>query len=219
MPLKPTSSSGGGGAGTITLIESTDNSVSVTDGGGPDVDLSVAPAGLVPLTFQNVDASPAQFDFAGIAQTYAELVLVAFLQAQNGTPPNLVLTFNGDSGAHYDFQGVAASGASIGTSITLASAGVVWGTLPSATSVFFSRLELVIPGYTTTTNHKVARLSMDQIRGTGSGNLEQDEVTIAWESASAIDEITLATNGGGSSAFAVGSAAWLYGRGPGWNIA
>jgi hypothetical protein len=219
MTLKPTSSRGGGGAGTIALIESTDNSVSVANGSGPDVDLSVAPAGLVPLTFQNVDASPALLDFATIDQTFAELVLVAFLQAQNGTPPNLVLTFNGDSGAHYDFQGVAAAGASVGTSLTLANAGVVWGTLPSATSVFFSRFELHIPGYTTATNHKVARLSMDQIRGTGGGNFEQDEVSIAWESASPITQITLATNGGGSTAFSVGSAAWLYGRGPGWNIA
>jgi hypothetical protein len=218
LPIITSSSAGGGGAGTITEVESTDNTVSVTDGTGPIVDLSVAPGGLVPLAFVNVDASPQPFDFTSIAQTYAELVLVAYLQAQNATPPNLVLTFNGDGGSHYDFQGVSASGASIGTSITLANAGVVWGTLPSATSVFFSRFELVIPGYTNTTNHKVARLAMDNIRGTGSGNLELDEVTIGWESAAAINRITLVTNGGASTAFAVGSAAWLYGRGPGWNI-
>lgn len=218
MTLKPTSSRGGGGAGSIVLIESTDNSVGVDNGSGPDVDLSVSPPGLSELVFVNVDASPSTFDFQGIPQTYAELVLVAYVQAQNGTPPNLVLTFNGDGGAHYDYQGVSASGASIGTSINLAQAGVTWGTLPSATSVFFSRVELVIPGYTNSTNNKVARLAMDNIRGTSSGNLEYDEVTIGWESAAPITRVTLATNGGGSTAFSVGSAAWLYGRGFGWNI-
>lgn len=219
MPLKPTSSAGGGGAGTITTIESTDGSVGIDNPTGPDVDLSVAAGGLVGLSFSNVDASPAVLDFSGIAQTYAELVLVAFLQAQNGTPPNLVLTFNGDGGAHYDYQGVSAAGASIGTSINLAQAGVTWGTLPVQPTAFFSRVEVVIPGYTSSTGHKVIRLTMDNVRGESSGNLELDEVTIGWESAAPITQVTLATNGGASTAFAVGSAGWLYGRGPGWQLA
>lgn len=218
MGLKPAQSGGGGGAGSITLIESSDSTVNVTDGSGPTVDLTITPGGLQGLVFTNVDASPAVLDFSGIAQTYAELVLVALVQAQNGTPPNIVLTFNGDSSSIYDYQGVSASGASVGTSITLASAGVIWGTLPSQPGAFFSRVEVVIPGYTSTVAHKVARLAMDNVRGTSSGNLELDEVTIGYRSASAITQVTLATNGGGSTAFAVGSAAWLYGRGPGWNL-
>jgi hypothetical protein len=150
---------------------------------------------------QTLSGLTASFDITGIVGAYAHLKIEAYLRsdtAAQGTA--FVLRFNADSGANYGWQYVRGTGSGptssssiADTSITSAGAAVP---AASATANGFGALEVTIPHYANTANHKAALYSSINASTTSATTNEAFAGGGVWRNTAAINRITLSPAAG-----------------------
>jgi hypothetical protein len=170
------STSGGGGSGAMTQISQ-----------------NVLGAGAASITFSSIPA------------TYTDLYLS--LQARGDTAAqttNVVMTFNGDGGANYDW---VQSGGS--TATATADTKMILSSMPAAsnTANFASVTQFYIYNYTRTTFQKSA-LALQGQRNNSSPTVALIQTFGDWNSTAAITSVTLTPAAGN---FITGTTATLWG--------
>jgi len=177
------------------------------------------PAGLpggnfVKIAEQVLGADAASVTFSSIPQNFTHLKLVCYgriTQAIQGN--NILLRFNGDTGANYDYQILAAFAASAGNSESFAQTGIVVGDFTAAnasTSTQAALSESLIPVYAGTTFDKNIVSHNGVKYGTSTTNMQAEVCVGFWRSTAAINSITLYVGSGNIKA---GSVFSLYGIG------
>ena len=157
-------------------------------------------------------ASVSNFDITSIPGTFTVLRLISFLRDDSaGAGPTVPqVTFNGDTGANYDFaqvffQSPSASGSSGSSQTHGFGGGEVQG---GSAANLFAPGELVIPFYANTTGFKIG-FSFQGSDFSNSALSTSGTIGFTWRSTAAITRITVTPNLG--SHFVAGSAVVLYG--------
>jgi hypothetical protein len=166
------------------------------------------------ISSQVLASTAASVTFSSIPNTYNHLKLVAVASANGASYEAHNVTFNGDSGSHYDHGGytdtfgVYSGNDGAASHAFLASTGAqTVNDLPPSNSTLASYLEIKIPYYNNTTFYKAGNwLSTFGYNWNGNGCWVGHGW--AWRSTAAITSIALAISSG---SYAVGSAFYLYG--------
>jgi hypothetical protein len=146
-----------------------------------------------------------------IPGTYHHLKLVLIARGDTlATSTNVLLTFNADTGAHYDFEGFQASGTTVAAFQNLALTNAFLANMASGSAAagLASQTSVEIAGYAGTAFQKTFITQNGMERATTTGNLFAVYGTGYWRSTAAITRITLTPAAGN---FDVGSAFYLYG--------
>lgn len=150
---------------------------------------------------------------------YALQLLVEARTDRGATNDGLVVHFNGDTAANYSYHSSNLSGAGTvgGNEAYSTATPILTFSLPANSSPanYLGRVEIVVQGYTNTTNPRMARLYGGNPLANSAGNLRETLGTIHWlNTANAIDRITLAPQVGTN--FVAGSryTLRLFGRLP-----
>jgi hypothetical protein len=159
-------------------------------------------------------ASNGLIDVTGISQAYSDLVIVGILRGAGATAnAALNLRFNGDSGAHYNYQefyglsGTPTAGSSVlGAAIRIATAMVA----NSAAAGRFTPFELQVCGYSSTTWQKSVICSWSAQQTDVAGVQFAGMNGGVWGSTAAITEVSLFPSDG--SNLLAGSQVRIYGR-------
>lgn len=146
-----------------------------------------------------LSSSASSVTFSSIPGTYRDLVLVITAQ-RTGSPINMGLRFNGDTGSNY--TGVYMTGTGSGTppSGTLSSTNAQIDVYPYAPSTGFNNYIIHIMDYSATDKHKTF------LRRTNEASLATEAAAHRWASTAAITSINLAM-----SSMNTGSTFALYG--------
>lgn len=172
----------------------------------------IAGTGLVKLFDSTLGSPAASIDTggSGIAAGHSDiLIFVMAATTQAVAESSATLTFNADSGAHYDTHRLSAAGGTVSggttfaaTSFVLSAAGASGGTTNYPT------LSLItIPSYTNTTFWKVGFLQETEM-DTNSANMFTGVRGCGWRSTAAINQATLTA---GSGNLVTGSRLVVYG--------
>lgn len=167
----------------------------------------------VPVVLANstLVASAASISFTGINQTFAHLMVVAYLRGDTAAASTtLNLRFNGDAGANYDNQLAFGSAATVGAIETFAATQLRSGTIPANTAGanLFGAQHITIPHYAQASNNKAVSAQSAHKTGTASGNMGVEAHAGFWRSNSAITQVALLPAAGN---FVAGSRVTLYG--------
>lgn len=149
---------------------------------------------------------------SGIDQTFAHLMLVAYLRANNAAASNTAaLRLNGDTGTNYDYQHLDASAATAGAAEGFAANDISLGLIPAASAGagLFSVVRLIVPRYAYASGNKVVVGQASSKLAATSTNLHAYRIAGFWRSSAAITSISIRATT--SNNFAVGSFASLYG--------
>ena len=152
-------------------------------------------------------------DIAGLAQTYADLVVVFSGNCNGGSIPNLDLTFNGDGGGNYTYYRNYGGHASGGDQQTNATKVTVCN--PSSIAVNAKDVvdfEFHLPNYKNTALWKGFLGKAHGPNGTSADDGYVIEFAGKWKSTAAIDRVTATLE---ASTFSAGSVLTVYGRGGG----
>lgn len=167
----------------------------------------------VPVVLANstLVAAAASISFTGINQTFAHLLVVAYLRGDTvAVSTNAMLRFNGDAGANYDYQLLDGSAATASAGEAFAQTSLTAGlaAAASAGANLFSAHHITIPHYAQASNNKAASINSALKTGTASGNLVCRAVAGFWRSNSAITQVSLTPAAGN---FVAGSRVTIYG--------
>jgi len=149
--------------------------------------------------------------FSSIPTTYRDLkMLIRARGDAAATTVVLNITFNGDTGANYDYErltgnNTAASANNSLAQTSLAAESIVAGSAPVGLADF---LEIYIANYRDTNFQKAGYATASLKVGTSAGNLTNDKKSFFWRSTAAINSITVALSSGN---FAANSVISLYG--------
>lgn len=152
------------------------------------------------------------FDVSSISQAYSDLTLVILARGTDaGATDNLLLRFNNDSTANYDWQQNAFFGTSSSFSQGAAAAQIQIAVCPAAgaTANYFGLFEITMPGYASTTWVKRALQPMtmyESIVGTPASCANAG----LWRSTAAINRVQIL--GGNTANLATGSQLRIYGQ-------
>lgn len=156
------------------------------------------------------ESAVANFDLTSIPGTYESLRLVIQARgdtAATGTP--MLLRFNNDSGANYNWQrdyAAGATGQDSGAGATSVTAGyLVAATAPSGDAL---TSDILIPGYARTVFNKSFVVVSTSRIATGSSGVISSNIGGYWNSTAAITRITLIPTAGN---FITDSVVSLYG--------
>lgn len=157
-----------------------------------------ASAGAFTLITKSLLAAPAaSIDISAIPATYSHLRVLALLQAVSGVGDTLQITFNGDAGTNYEYQGsetlAAAAPANQQAQTQNAIRAALYG---SFTSVFPAVLDLLIPAYANTTFNKIALINAGYSNAGQASAGRFSSVTGVWHSTAAINRITFTAQSG-----------------------
>ncbi len=131
----------------------------------------------------------ASIDVTGIIGGYAHLLVVAYLRSSTAAyVTDLVVRFNGDSGANYTGNSTTTA-----TSITSTNCDMPGA---SATSGNFGAYFIVIPNYANTIANKPAILLGNHFDSSTSNMLTGDVGNGMWRNTSAIDQVTISAAAG-----------------------
>lgn len=158
-------------------------------------------------------ASAANIDFTGIPSGYAHLLVVGSARCDNAASQSLLLRFNNDSGANYDYELISASAASTAAAETFAATGMRICFIPGtgATAGYFSSFLCLIPNYAGTTSDKEVFSIHSNRTGTTTGTMFLGMQAAAWRTtATAINRLTFLSAAGNLIA---GSRITVYGMG------
>lgn len=153
----------------------------------------------------------AAITFASIPQAFSHLRIVGYARTDGAvTVQDMLMRFNGDSGANYDRQylsgavSTAAAGESFGTT------GLGVSSVPGASAAanLFAPFDIVTPYYSQGSNHKASVSCWAYKYGTASGNLGVGMMSHFWRSAAAITQVSLHPTSGN---FVAGTRVTLYG--------
>ncbi len=158
-------------------------------------------------------ASAASVDVTAISSTYAHLLISTYTRSDTAaanTP--LLIRFNGDTGANYDYQYAQGSAAVASAAETFAATSLQVGYAEANTAGanLFAMAEIFIPHYAGSSNNKqVASLATSK-GGTASGNLAVNIFGGGWRSNAAINQVTLFPSAGN---FVSGTRITIYAMG------
>lgn len=176
---------------TQNLFQSTGSAwqqIASTGGGG---------GSMTRLYTQTLGADAATFDTgaAAIASGYSSIHVVALLKTTRAASwiDDLKMTFNGDTGANYDYGSLFSSGSASfnqthgGSYIDVPVVGA-----NGTTQLYFSTVTFTIPNYTSTALYKSGS---GQSGAIDTGNTQQAQVTLqfGWRSLVALNQITFAS--------------------------
>jgi hypothetical protein len=145
----------------------------------------------------------------GIGAVYNTVVTGSVAANTAATATNILMRFNNDSAANYDYQTHSASATTATAVEGLAQTALVIGQMPAnnATASVFGQCSSEMAQYAGTTGQKTANSRWSHKTGTGTGNLQVAQVAGFWRSTAAISRITLLPAAGN---FAIGTRATLY---------
>jgi hypothetical protein len=183
-------------------------------GGGGGAIVPIAVVG--PLT-----SSQASVTFASIPQTYRTLKLRVVARLDFAATENRIMVqFNSDTGANYDWQELHGSGTGAFAGEQISGTAIRLGIFPAAssTSAALAGMATVdLPNYTGTTFHKVMTIAHVDRTNTGSGSQRVYAIGAYWRNTAAVTSIVLTpstsdTGIAGSGNFVAGSYFCLYGE-------
>lgn len=157
--------------------------------------------------------SAANIDITGIVATYTNLMLYLSARGDNATTSiGVIMRFNNDSGANYDYENLTASAATVASTETIATTSAFIGNCPANTAgaSLFSSHSIFIANYAGTTANKTAEATAALKYGTASGNMVRYLTSCFWRNSAAISRITLLPATGN---FVAGTRATLYAMG------
>lgn len=157
--------------------------------------------------------SAASIDITSISATYANLMLSVYARGDNAaTTTSVLMRFNGDAGANYDWQQLRGAAAVASAAEAFANTTLATGVAPGNTAGanLFGALDIFIPHYAGSTNNKTfVSVSCAKV-GTTTGLILVDHFGGGWRSNAAINQITLLPTSGN---FVTGTRATLYALG------
>lgn len=167
----------------------------------------------VPVVLANstLVASAASISFTGINQTFAHLLVIAYLRGDTASvSTNAMLRFNNDAGANYDYQLLDGSAAVSSAGEAFAQTSISAGLAAAATAGanLFSAHHVTIPHYAQATNNKAIIRNREAKSGTSSLSLSTGLSAGFWRSNAAINRVTILPATGN---WAAGSAATVLG--------
>lgn len=171
---------------------------------------ATAATGAVTLISQQTvtGSAAATITFSSIPGTYKNLRIVYLAAGTTGS--NMLMTFNSDSGAHYDRQQLRAYDISTLAAEALANTTAVLAMIGNTTAGNIGAGEAVFPNYAGTVLHKsYMTMGYSKFAAT-TGQVSVGLYGGAWRSTAAITTITLTMDGG--SSYAIGSSFTLYGE-------
>ena len=144
-------------------------------------------------------ASAANLDVTGISNTYAHLMITTYTRgdtAAANTP--LLIRFNGDTAANYDYQYMQGSAAAATAAETFAATSLQGGYTEANTAGAnrFSTSVIFVPHYAGSANNKQVMVIATSKGGTASGNLAANIFGGGWRSNAAINQITFLPGAG-----------------------
>lgn len=154
----------------------------------------------------------ASIDFTSIPQTpFRHLHLDFYGRGDGATSDAILLQFNGDTGANYDFSRLYQSTTTPTADETFGTASPQVGLITASTAGanLFASFSAEIAHYAQAVNHKIASSRWARKRGTSAGDLNIGTNHISWRNAAAITSLSLTLNAGN---FADGTIATLSGR-------
>jgi hypothetical protein len=158
-------------------------------------------------------ASAASIDVTGISNTYAHLMVTVYARGDvASTGVNVIMRFNGDAAANYDYQVVAGFAATAAAAETFAASGVLIGGIPANTAGanLFGQADVFIPHYAASSNNKQF-VSMNIYKtGTATTNMTIQLLGGSWRSNAAINQVTLLPTSGN---FVAGTRATIHALG------
>lgn len=151
-------------------------------------------------------------DITSIPGTFAHLEI--FLYARGATAASstgVVVRFNNDSGANYDWHQLAGAGtvsATLTEAVAATSAQVGAMAAASAPANLFTGMVINVQHYAGATNQKVALARTAMKQANSAGNIYNLSNSVHWRSAAAINRITLIP---GAGDFAIGTRVTIRG--------
>jgi hypothetical protein len=173
-----------------------------------------ATGGLTLITDTTLAADTANFDFTSIQGTFGSLLIVVYVRtARVAVSDSIQMTVNGLGTSIYYDQTLSGAAAAATASEDLGAASGLVGRAPgaSATALRFGVLNIWLPGYANTTNHKVWMTDYVTPTGTGSGTITRGTNGGVAAVAAAVSQVTLV--GGTGANLLAGSRATLFGVG------
>ncbi len=167
----------------------------------------------VMLADSTLTAPAASFDFTSIPAHWSHLRIVLYARGDNASTSTAVMVrFNGDATAQYDYQYLRAVDATVDGSAVLAQPNIYAGDVPCATAPAnsFAPVTIDIPHYADASNHQVLLFQNFRKRGTLVGDFGVISGGGLWRITTLISRVTLLPAAGN---FAIGSRATLYGKG------
>ena len=202
------------GTGLGFLYEKTDNKLYFKNDAGTETELTAAGTAIVQLADTLLGSDTANFDFTSISGSYKHLrIEVQGRSAVVATNDNILMIFNNDSGANYDYLEWAfgtGSGfpAALGESFAGTSIRAMNTTGASSTAGDVGNATITIPDYASTTFNKTSHSEGGVLFARSAQNIRIMQCFGSWRSTAAITRITLTPAGGNWKA---GSRATLYG--------
>lgn len=170
-------------------------------------------SGLALISEVVTSGSQTSVTFSSIAATYRDLIVV--VRGRGTTVANsvtLLMRFNGDTGANYDYETISGAGTTASVIESLAQTSIRFGNMAAASAAanVADLAEAVIGDYRGTTFQKSV-LSRYGIKiGTSTGNIGHSTLSGWWRSTAAIAaSVVVFPSAGG---FVNGSVVSLYGR-------
>lgn len=157
--------------------------------------------------------SAGTFDFTAIAQTYLHLEIWVQARATNAAATAVLMTFNNDSAANYDYQLVTGSAAVASATDSIGATGIRIGAASGSgdTAARTAICVVRIPNYAATTFSKECRSEGGRVSADSTTNVVNEMSFGSWRDTSAISRVTIAPQAGAT--FVTGSRATLYGLG------
>ena len=170
-----------------------------------------AVGGMTLISSQVMGSDTATITFSSIAGTFTHLILI--IQARSTTAAtfaNILLQFNADAGANYDYQSVLGSAAVASAAEGLAQTTLLLGSCAAASVAagVADGLRADIHNYAGAIFQKTVAVTGTVKQGTASGNLQVYSRAGWWRNTAAITQIVLSLSAG---SFKTGSVATLYG--------
>lgn len=162
--------------------------------------------------YLGADAASIDTGAGGIAGGHFCLIVFGYLRTSAAVVnDNVVVTWNNDSGANYDFIRTQNSAGTVAGSTGTGGTSGLAGTVPGANDAAnnFGSLHGWVPAYDGTTNKKSGRWQSDGADATAANSVQTD-IGFCYRSTSAISRLKIASNTGGANLKA-GSRLIIYG--------
>lgn len=137
--------------------------------------------------------SAASIDVTSISGTYAHLLMTIYARGDTAaTLTQMLIRFNGDSGANYDYQALEGSAATASAGEAFGQAQIAVGVIPANTAAanLFGGIQVFVPHYAGSTNNKSAVAIITNKIGVATTNIRTTAVGGFWRSNAAINRVT-----------------------------
>lgn len=169
-------------------------------------------SGAITQLFSLVLAAPGTFSQAAIPQTANDLYIVGKLRtAAVATIAAGAITLNADGTANYDQELFSAFAATASAAETFGANEISLGNIPGASAAagMFANVEILIPGYASTTWQKTVSVRTMTRAGAATTNVLATVLAGHWRNTAAVTQVTIAGSGGAN--LATGSTLRIYG--------